>query len=56
MLVAPDSGEAILVADETLPPGEVSNDHPERCRIENISLKAVVGASDGMLEGADPIR
>lgn len=45
----PDSREAILVADDTLPPGEVSNDHPERCAIEHIPLEAVVSASDGMV-------
>ena len=45
----PESREAILIADGDLPPGEVSNDHPERCRIENIPLDAVISASDGML-------
>ncbi len=49
----PESREAILIADGELPPGEVSNDHPERCRIENIPLDAVILASDGMLGTID---
>lgn len=49
----PESREAILVADETLPPGEISNDHPERCAIEHIPFEAVVSAADGMLMNSD---
>jgi heptosyltransferase-2 len=45
----PESREAILVADESLPLDQVSNDHPERCAIENIRLERVIDASDRML-------
>ena len=48
----PPEREAILVADETLPPDQVSNDHPQRCAIEHIPLDAVIAATDGMLMGA----
>ena len=49
----PGSLEVILIADETLPPGEISNDHPERCAIENIPFEAVMSAADGMLMDSD---
>jgi heptosyltransferase-2 len=34
-------GEIILVADPSLPPDQVSNDHPERCRIDRIGYQTV---------------
>jgi heptosyltransferase-2 len=36
--------EIILTADPTLPPEEVADDHPERCRIERIATHEVLGA------------
>jgi heptosyltransferase-2 len=36
--------EAILVADPTLPVDEVADEHPERCRVDRISVEQVVGA------------
>ena len=45
----PPEREAILVADDSLPVDEVSNDHTERCAIDNIPLDAVIAAADGML-------
>lgn len=46
---ADDSREAILLADDTLPVDQSSNDHPERCAIENIRSQAVEEAVDRML-------
>ena len=42
-------GERIIVADPTLPETEVSNDHPERCRIDRIELQTVLAAADDLL-------
>jgi heptosyltransferase II len=42
-------GEAVLVADPTLPADEVADDHPERCRIERIEVERVIGAVEGLL-------
>lgn len=50
----PGAPEAILLADPTLPEGELANDHPERCRIEKIQLKEVLRAVDGALAGSVP--
>ncbi|HZW07074.1 MAG TPA: glycosyltransferase family 9 protein, partial [Phycisphaerales bacterium] len=41
--------EAVLVADPTLPPEEVADDHPSRCAIEGITLGDVVAAVDRVL-------
>jgi heptosyltransferase-2 len=41
--------ETILVADPTLPPTESANDHPERCRVDRITLESVIEAADGQL-------
>lgn len=38
-----------LVADPSLPPGEVADEHPERCRIERIELETVVRAAETLL-------
>jgi heptosyltransferase-2 len=46
------AGEAVLVADPTLPESEVSDDHPERCRIERITIESVVEAADRLLAQA----
>lgn len=41
--------ELVLVADPTLPDAEVADDHPERCRIERISIESVQAALDELL-------
>lgn len=41
--------EVILVADPTLPPDEVADDHPRRCRIELIETRDVIAAVDRVL-------
>lgn len=41
--------EFVLLADPTLPPDEVADDHPERCAIERIELSSVVAAVDSLL-------
>lgn len=46
---APGTRERVLVADPTLPPDEVADDHPERCRIEGIATETVVRAVDDVI-------
>lgn len=41
--------ETVLVADPTLPAHESANDHPERCRVDRISIDDVIGATDDQL-------
>lgn len=41
--------EEVLVADPTLPPEEVADDHPERCRIDRIPLETVIATVDRVL-------
>jgi heptosyltransferase-2 len=48
---SPLAREVMLVADPTLPPDEVADDHPERCRIDRIPTEAVLVAVDAMLAG-----
>lgn len=48
----PFQDEIEIDADPTLPEEEVANDHPERCRIDNISLENVVNAAGTLLSGA----
>lgn len=48
----PTGPEEIVVADPTLPPEELSNDHPERCRIERIEFETVRTAADRVLAGS----
>lgn len=45
----PGAPERILVADPSLPEGEIANDHPDRCRIERVQTEAVIGAVDEAL-------
>jgi heptosyltransferase II len=45
------AGEALILADPTLPEDQLANDHPERCAIGRISLDDVVRACDGLLGG-----
>lgn len=41
--------EVCILADPTLPPSEVADDHPERCRIEHINTQDVINALDRVL-------
>jgi heptosyltransferase-2 len=41
--------EAILLADPTLPESEVADDHPERCRVDRITLESVLEAAERLL-------
>ncbi len=45
------AGEALILADPTLPEDQLANDHPERCAIGRIGLEDVVRACDGLLGG-----
>jgi heptosyltransferase-2 len=49
----PNGPEYIVVADPTLRRDEVANDHPERCRIEGISVHTVMGAVDQLFGPRD---
>lgn len=48
----PFQDEIEIVADPTLPEAEVANDHPDRCRIENIGLGDVVAAANTLLRNS----
>lgn len=50
----PDDGtpRADLLADPTLPDGEVADDHPERCRIDRIETSRVIAAAETLLQRA----
>ncbi len=43
-----------LTADPTLPRDQLADDHPERCRIEQIDVPRVLAAMDGALAGPPP--
>ncbi len=43
--------ETVIVADPTLPPEEVADDHPERCRIDKIATATVIEAVDRAMAG-----
>lgn len=45
----PGAEELILVADPSLPASELANDHPERCRIERITIESVIAGVDALL-------
>jgi heptosyltransferase-2 len=45
----PKAEELILVADPSLPASELANDHPERCRIERITIESVIAGVDALL-------
>jgi heptosyltransferase-2 len=49
------AGEERVVADPTLPPEEVADDHPDRCRIERITLDRVRDAVDRLLGSSRPV-
>jgi hypothetical protein len=40
----------VIVADPTLPPTEVADDHPDRCRIDRIEVAEVLAAVDRLLD------
>ena len=44
--------ETILVADPTLPPDQSANDHPDRCRVDRITVESVISAADEQLRSA----
>ena len=46
--------ETIIVADESLPPDQSANDHPDRCSIEHITLPKVRESVDCMLCASNP--
>ena len=43
--------EIIILADETLPPDQSANDHPERCAIVHIEYSKVRESTDSMFNG-----
>lgn len=43
------AGEVVLVADPTLPETEAAEDHPERCRIERITVESVIEGVESAL-------
>jgi heptosyltransferase II len=45
----PGAPEELLLADPTLPEGELANDHPDRCRIDRIEVERVLSASERAL-------
>ena len=47
----PQGPEVILTADPTLPEGEASNDHPDRCRIDRIGVERVIAGVERVLSG-----
>jgi hypothetical protein len=40
-----------IVADPTLPPDQMADDHPERCAIERIEVERVTAAIDRVCGG-----
>jgi heptosyltransferase-2 len=46
--VGPDR-QTVLAADPALPPDQVADDHPDRCRIDRITLESVIAAADRLL-------
>lgn len=50
------AGEQLLMADPTLPETEVADDHPDRCRIDRISLESVLEASERALAGRGRVQ
>ncbi|TVQ62142.1 MAG: glycosyltransferase family 9 protein [Phycisphaerales bacterium] len=53
-LIPTDAPEAILTADPTLPDAERANDHPERCRVDRITLDRVLESVERVLRGPAP--
>lgn len=49
----PGSRETILLADPTLPPDQVADEHPERCRVDRITLESVERAVSDLLDSTN---
>jgi heptosyltransferase-2 len=47
----PHAPEVVITADPTLPEAEAAEDHPERCRIDRISLERVAEGAEKALGG-----
>jgi heptosyltransferase-2 len=47
------AGQVNLLADPTLPEAQTADEHPERCRVDRITVEQAIEAADGML-GAAP--
>lgn len=45
-----------LTADPTLPAEEVADDHPDRCRIDRVTIEAVMEAVESVLGARQPAR
>ncbi len=50
-LIPTSAPEAILVADPTLPETERANDHPQRCRVDRITVERVIESVERVLHG-----
>lgn len=48
-LIHAPAGEIMITADPDLPPDQVADDHPDRCRIDRIEVGLVMGAVDRLL-------
>jgi heptosyltransferase-2 len=47
----PDAPDVMVLADATLPPDQVADDHPDRCRIDQIGVETVLAACAQALAG-----
>ncbi|MEL6312167.1 MAG: glycosyltransferase family 9 protein, partial [Pseudomonadota bacterium] len=52
----PEGPEMIVTADPDLPATESANDHPERCRVDRITIERVREAVDRVLGGAGGVN
>jgi len=50
----PGAPEELLLADPTLPENEMADDHPERCRVDRITVAAVMSATERALGHRPP--
>ncbi len=51
----PFDRELLLTADPTLPHDQIADDHPERCRVDRITLDSVLAAADRLLAASNPV-
>ncbi len=49
----PGAPEEIVLADPSLPESEVADDHPDRCRVDRITVDHVLNALRSVLAGAE---